>query len=293
MPIYYDMPLWRPPSEGRNLIIQATIGCSYNRCSFCSNYASKHFQMRPLEEVFHDIDVARREWPEADRVFLADGDAFMLPTDHLHRILDKLHASLPELTRVTAYATPDNVNRKSADELASLRARKLSLIYLGIESGDGEILKRIAKGASPGGIAKAITRAHDANIRVSAMVILGLGGRALSGQHIDATIALVNKAPPTYLSTLQLDLGRAEEPGFLARWGEPFEPLDDFAILHEQTRLIAGLNPPSPIIFRSNHASNALPLAGTLPKDRERLLSAIGQAQFGGIGVRPGFLRGL
>ena len=128
-------------------------------------------------------------------------------------------------------------------------------------------------------------------MKVSAMVILGLGGREYTERHIDATIDLVNTAPPTFLSTLQLDLQRAEEPGFLARWGKPFEQLDDNSVLDEMERLVAGLNPSSPIIFRSNHASNTLPLGGTLPKDRSKLLSAIAAAR-NGQGVRPRFLRG-
>ncbi|MEO5375801.1 MAG: radical SAM protein [Alphaproteobacteria bacterium] len=292
MPIRYDMPLYRPPSEGRNLIIQATLGCSYNHCSFCSNYYTKHFTVRPLEDVFADIDNAARAWPDADRVFLADGDALVLPTDHLHRILDRLHAALPDLARVTSYATPDNINRKSVEELRGLRERKLSLVYLGIESGEGEVLKRIAKGASPGGIGRAINRAREAGVRVSAMVILGLGGREYSERHVDATVALVNQAPPTYLSTLQLDLGRAEAPGFLARWGKPFQPLDDHAVLGEMHRLVAGIAPAHPIIFRTNHASNALPLRGTLPRDRDAILAVIDQARETGSGVRPAFLRG-
>lgn len=292
MPLRYDMPLYRPPSEGRNLIIQATLGCSYNHCSFCSMYISKHFTVRPLAEVFADIAAAAAVWPDADRVFLADGDALMLPADHLHRILDKLHDTFPGLTRVTSYATPDNINRKSIDELKSLRERKYSLVYLGIESGEGEVLKRIAKGASPRGIAKAINRAREAGIRVSSMVILGVGGEELSERHIEATIELVNQAPPTFLSTLQLDLDRAEAPGFLARWGKPFQPLDDHAIMGEMRRLVAGLNPTSPIVFRSNHASNALPLRGTLPKDRDRILDTIAGAMRTGYGLRPSFLRG-
>ncbi|MBF0094748.1 MAG: radical SAM protein [Alphaproteobacteria bacterium] len=291
MPLRYDMPLYRPPSEGRNLIIQATIGCSYNRCTFCSNYWTKTFRVRPLEEVFRDIDVAAAEWPDADRVFLADGDALMLPTDHLHRILDRLASALPQLTRVTSYATPDNVNRKSVEELTGLRESKLTLLYVGIESGHGEVLKRVSKGASPQGIGRAINRAREAGMKVSAMVILGLGGREYSDRHIDATIELVNNAPPTFLSTLQLDLQRAEEPGFLARWGKPFEQLDDMAVLDEMERLVTGLDPAHPVIFRSNHASNTLPLGGTLPKDRAKLLSAISDAR-SGRGVRPWFLRG-
>ncbi|VBB68996.1 Fe-S oxidoreductase [invertebrate metagenome] len=258
-------------------------------------YAHKEFRARPLENVFNDIDVGARDWPWADRVFLADGDAMVLPTDSLHQILDHLHARLPRLVRVSSYATPDNINRKPVEALAGLKARKLSLIYLGIESGHMDVLKRIAKGASPRGIAKAIHRAHDAGLKVSCMVILGLGGREYSEHHIAATVELVNSAPPTYLSTLQLDLRRAEMPGFMPRWekyGSRFQPLNDDECLDEMARLVTALEPPHPIIFRSNHASNALSLGGILPKDKEALLSTIALARHSGSGLRPRSLRG-
>ncbi|KAF0135500.1 MAG: Fe-S oxidoreductase [Rhodospirillaceae bacterium] len=263
MPIHYNMPLWRPPSEGNNLIIQATLGCSYNHCSFCSMYTDKTFRARPLAEVCRDIDAGARDWPQADRVFLADGDAMVLLTEHLYRILDHLHTRLPGLARVSSYATPDNI--------------------------------RIAKGASPKGIARAIQRAGEAGVKVSCMVILGLGGREYSEQHIAATAALVNAAPPAYLSTLQLDLYRAEAPGFVPRWekhGSRFQPLNDGECLDEMAHLIAALDPPRPIIFRSNHASNALPLGGVLPRDRAALLAAIALARDAGHGVRPRSVRG-
>jgi len=131
----YDEPLFRPPSEGENLIIQATLGCSFNRCSFCSMYRSKDYVERPLTEVFSDIEQAATSWPDASRVFLADGDALALPTEHLLEILAKLSASLPRLTRVTCYATPANILRKTPEQLARLKAHKLNLLYLGIESG--------------------------------------------------------------------------------------------------------------------------------------------------------------
>ena len=288
----YDLPLWRPPSEGRNLIIQATIGCSFNRCSFCSMYRGKEFRARGLDEVFADIEKAARIWPEAARVFLADGDALVLPAEQLHRILDKLAESFPALARVSSYALPANLIKKSLEELESLAARKLSLIYYGIESGSHEILKRITKGASPRAMAEGLAKAKAAGLKVSATAILGLGGRGLWQEHIDATADLVNRAAPTYLSTLQLGLEAGVREEFFRKFGEPFEFQDDGAILAEQARLIARLDPPSPVIFRSNHASNALPLAGTLPKDRERLLAEIAAAQAGEVPLRPDWARG-
>jgi 2-iminoacetate synthase ThiH len=294
----YDMPLYRPPSEGRNLIIQATLGCSFNRCAFCSMYRSKSYRPRPLDAVFRDIDAAARAWPGADRVFLADGDAMVLPADHLHAILDHLRARLPALTRVSAYATPANLLKKTPEELAGLKAAKLSLVYLGVESGSADVLRRITKGASANGHAKAIDKARDAGIKVSATVILGLAGAEGWEEHITATAALINRAPPTYLSTLQLYLEDDRLEPFLeqmTRDGRTFTFQDDAAILAEQRLFLEHLKPPRPVIFRSNHASNALALAGTLPKDRDRLLAQVTAAQtmMGGRGWRPAHIRAL
>lgn len=288
----YDFPLFRPPSEGGNLIIQATLGCSFNRCTFCAMYRTKTFQARPSEAVFADIAAAAKAWPGAQRVFLADGDALVLPTEDLLAICARLAATFPALQRVTAYATPLALLKKTPEELARLRAAKLSLVYLGVESGAPEVLKRVAKGASPRGIAEGIAKCHAAGIKVSATVILGLGGRTLWREHADATAALINRAPPTYLSTLQLQFHDDAEQGFRARFPE-FEPQDDKGALDELERLIAALVPPRPVIFRSNHASNALPLAGTLPKDRDALRAAIAQVRHGARAMRPDFLRGF
>ncbi len=291
--LVYDAPVWRPPSEGPNLIIQATLGCSFNHCAFCSMYKTKDFVVRPLDDVFRDIDEARREWPDARRIFLADGDALVLPTDHLLKILEKLAATFPGLQRVTCYATPINLLRKSADELRELRDARLTLVYLGIESGSPDILRRIRKGATPKSIVRSIHNARDGGIKVSATVVLGLGGRERWKDHMDGSADLVNAAPPTYLSTLQVYLEPIVKDDFMKLYGAPFEFQDDMAILAEQERFISRLAPPTPVIFRSNHASNALALAGNLPRDKDRLLSEIARARSGSGRIRPRFLRGL
>lgn len=296
--IRYDMPLYRPPSEGNNLIIQATLGCSFNRCAFCSMYRTKRYRPRPLEAVFADIDAAARAWPTAHRVFLADGDALTLPTDQLLAILERLRVRLPALARVSSYATPANLNGKSAEDLARLRAAGLTLVYLGIESGAPDILRRITKGATADGIARAVGKARDAGIKVSATVILGLAGAEGWREHIMATAALINRAPPNYVSTLQLFLEPERAEPFLeqmTRDGKPFIPQDDAAILDEQHLFLDGMDPPKPIIFRSNHASNALALAGTLPRDRTRLMAEVeaARAMLAGPGWRPPALRAL
>ncbi len=293
MTLLYDLPLFRPPSEADNLIIQATLGCSFNQCSFCAMYRSKQFVERPLADVFADIRRAAADWPDAHRVFLADGDALALPTEHLLAILRELAAALPRLTRVSCYATPGNLQRKSAEELALLREHKLNLIYFGIESGSDFILKKITKGATQRRMTEVLHKAHASGMKVSATVILGLGGSKHSDEHIDDTISLLNSAPVTYLSTLQLYLDESVEEEFHRKYGEPFEMPDDLAILKEQERLISSLNPPQPVIFRSNHASNALALAGNLPKDREKLLQQLREAIAGHRPLRPYYMRGL
>ena len=292
MPIHYDMPLYRPPSEGNNLIVQATIGCSFNHCTFCSMYVTKQYLARPLAEVFADIDSGARDWPMAHRVFLADGDALCLPTAELVEILDYLAARLPNLARVSAYATPKNLNQKSIDELASLREKKLTLVYMGIESGANEVLKRIMKGASQASHAKALARAREAGLKVSATVILGLGGKAGWEEHVAGTAELVNTEPPAYLSTLQLDLEPAVYARFMKRQEPGFEFQDDAGILAEQERLLSLMDPPRPVIFRSNHASNCLPLAGNLPRDREALVATVAAARAGLQPLRPRWIRG-
>lgn len=289
----YDMPLFRPPSEGDNLIIQATLGCSFNQCSFCSMYKQKRYQARPLADVRRDIQTAARDWPDAQRVFLADGDALALDTGQLLAILDELNQALPQLTRVSCYATPSNILHKSHAELQQLKDRKLRLLYLGIESGADMILKKVTKGASQRGIAEAMLKADASGMKVSGTVILGLGGQAYWQQHIDGTIELLNQAPITYLSTLQLYLDESAQAEFYARFVEAFQHQDDTAILREQHRLIQGLNPPKRLVFRSNHASNALALAGNLPTDQQRLLSQIEQALNGQLPLRPDYLRSL
>lgn len=288
----YDFPLWRPPSEGSNLIIQATIGCRFNQCSFCSMYKVKQFRERPLDEVFTDIDRAAARWPTAHRVFLADGDAYVLPTDTLAAICDRLKERLPLLQRVTAYATPFNILRKTPDEIGLLKDKRLGLVYLGIETGSDALLKKIAKGTARQ-MEEALHRAAEAGLKVSATVITGLGGRRYWQEHIDATVDLLGRAPVTYLSTLQLGLEDEVAPRFLERFGPDFEWQDDAGALAEIRRLVETLSPPQPVIFRSNHASNALPLAGTLPKDRAKVLEQIDQAVAGYRALRPSWARGL
>ncbi len=290
--LQYDFPLWRPPSEGDNLIIQATLGCRYNRCSFCSMYKEKGYRARPLDAVLADIDLAAGQWPEVRRVFLADGDAYTLPTEALLAIADRLKQRFLALQRISTYATPFNILAKSPEEIAALKTARLGLVYLGVESGSDRMLKAINKGSAKQ-MEAALTRARQTALKVSATVILGLGGQSRWQEHIEATAAMISRQPPAYLSTLQLVLDPAVAPGFFDRFGESFHWQDDRALLQELRLLIERLAPASPIIFRSNHASNALALAGTLPKDRDKLLAEIDLCLDGRTALRPRWLRGL
>lgn len=292
MLINYDLPLWRPPSEANSFILQATLGCSFNHCSFCSMYRTKAFAVRPLAPVQAEIQAMARAWPGVRRVFLADGDALAAPTDHLLAILAALRAAFPRLERTSSYALPANLLKKSVDELTQLREAGLALLYYGIETGSADLLKRITKGATPETMVTGLAKAKQAGLIISATVILGLGGQAYWREHVDATADLVNQVELDYLSTLQLMIDPSIHDEFHRKFREPFQEQDDQALLVEQARLIERLNPPAPLTFRSNHASNALALAGELPRDRERLLAQLRLALTGAVQLRPEWLRG-
>jgi len=292
----YTYPLYRPPSEANNLILQITEGCSFNRCSFCSMYRSKTFAEKPVEKVLDDITSAAQHNPDIRRVFLADGDALYRDTGTLLTILAKLYQSFPKLNRVSSYALPNNLIVKTSEELRTLYEAGLQLIYYGIETGSNELLKCITKGATSNKIIEGIQKASDAGLKVSATVILGLGGRHYWQEHIEQTAAMVNQLNLNYLSTLQLTLDEQIHDEYLekfSRRGRNFEPQSDLAILQEQKLLISLIQPTKPVIFRSNHASNALPLKGVLPKDRTMLQQQLNAASNDNSKMIPSWLRQL
>jgi radical SAM superfamily enzyme len=256
-------------------------------------YKTKRYTIRPLNEVRREIEALAHAYPNANKVFLADGDALALPTDHLAKLLRLLKTSFPRLSRVSLYATAQNFLEKSVDELKELRAGGLSLAYFGIETGNDELLSKIDKGVNADQMIEALRRAHEANIKISATVILGIGGIEHTREHVRDTAKLINATPITYLLTLQLGLEEGAKDRFLKAF-DSFTPLKDLQILQEQCELISLINPPQKIIFRSNHASNALHLAGTLPKDRDRLLDEINDALKVGEGAMvPRWMRGF
>lgn len=270
----YDYPLYRPPAEADSLIIQITLGCSHNSCTFCSMYKTKNFQVKGMEQIEDEIETFALNFPDTHRIFLADGDAMSLDTSYLLEVLKLLQKYFKNLRRVSIYASATNILKKSVSELKELKVNKLSLIYYGIESGNNILLKKINKGASKDEIISSLNLAKEADLKISATVILGLGGKEYSKEHIDDTAKLINQVKVTYLSTLQLGLEKSIKNRFLKAF-DSFTPLDDKEILDEQYRFISSLKPTNKVIFRSNHASNALPLAGTLPKDNEKLCTQI------------------
>lgn len=275
--INYSFPLYRPPAEADNVILQATYGCSHNQCTFCSMYKTKKYQVREISNLFKDIDTLAALYPDANKVFLGDGDALSLPTEHLIIVLQYLKHSFPRLSRVSVYATAQNVLDKSEEELRLLQANFLNLIYFGIETGNDDLLKKINKGVSAKQIIESLNKASVAKMKISATVILGIGGEEYTLEHIKDTAAIINASTINYLSTLQLGLENDVKERFL-KYFENFQMLNDYQILDEQKRFLELLSPVNKVIFRSNHASNALHLAGTLPKDTMRLLDELKSA---------------
>lgn len=289
----YEIPLYRPPSEANSLIFQITIGCSYNRCKFCYMYRGKRFRIKRTDVIKEEIDEASKYEPYTERIFLADGDALVIRTDMMIDILYYMRKRFAHLKRVSAYASPSNILDKSLSELRDIQEAGLKLLYIGVESGDDEILKMVDKGADRKDIIRSIKKAGEAGFRTSTTVILGLGGRERSRQHSENTASLVNEAEPDYLSLLTLMLGPFEE-NYINDVGGSLSLLDPIETLVEIREIIKGINIKG-VIFRTNHASNYLPLKGTLSEDKVRLINILNRAIEDPTGsyLRPEYMRGL
>ncbi len=291
----YEGRLYRPPSEADALIVQATIGCSWNRCTYCEMYRDKTYRERPPEEVVEEIrSVAAHLGPQAARIrklFVADGDALAMPVASWRPILEAARTHLPGLERVSAYATARNLLEKTEDELAELRALGLCRLYLGPESGDDRTLKAIAKGASAADHVEAARKAHAAGMDLSVIFLLGAGGRARSEAHARASARLATEMDPEFLALLTLTVVPGTPIHRLAERGT-FELPDPLGLLEEVRTFVAEAR-PTDALFRTNHASNYLPLRGRLPVDREPMLQAIDAALRGALPLRPEWARGL
>ncbi len=223
--LQYDEPVFRPPSEADSLILQATLGCSHNKCAFCGMYKMKAFRIRKFEDFQRDVNIVKKEYPEVRRVFLADGDALAIKTGQLQKILRLLYHSFPRLERVTSYANPSNLLHKSEAELQLLREEGLKILYFGVETGDDELLHRINKGATRAEVIEAGRKAVAAGFELSVTVILGLGGKERSEWNAQETATILNEIQPHYIGALTLMLGPFENY-FVSEVGEKWAPLE-------------------------------------------------------------------
>ncbi|MDH3974714.1 MAG: radical SAM protein [Deltaproteobacteria bacterium] len=275
-PINYNYPLFRPPSEARSLILQVTLGCSWNRCAFCEMYRSKEFSIRDEKAIFNEIEKVAQIEPHTRRVFLADGDAMMLPTESLLRVLDKIRGAFPGVQRISSYALPRNLLKKSASQLKELHEAGLKLLYVGIESGDDEVLKRIKKGETAETTIKGLLMAKAADIKSSVIIINGLGGAKLSEQHALGSAGVLNATQPEYASTLVISFPHGRER-FVQAFGNDYVHMSQRR-LFEEMRIFIEATTLECTVFRSDHASNYLSLKGILGRDKTALLDQIAYA---------------
>jgi len=287
----YEGRMFRPPSEARSYILQATIGCSHNLCTYCDMYRDKTFRVRELPEVLEDIEEAGRAYPRVHKVFVADGDALVMETPRWLEILGALDGAFPELRRVSAYATAQNLLEKEEDELRRLKDAGLSLLYIGPESGDEVTLRRVVKGNSFDDHALAARKAHAAGMKLSVIVLLGAGGIERTAEHARETARLITEMDPEYLSALTLTILPGTPIERMMEKGR-FE-LPDIEGLLAELRTMVAESSPTRALFRTNHASNYLPLEGRLPRDRDRIVASIDSALRGEIPLRPEYFRGL
>jgi coproporphyrinogen III oxidase-like Fe-S oxidoreductase len=256
-------------------------------------YRSKEYSERPWEEIKMEIDLAVEHMPNSGRIFLADGDALNLSTERMIQILNYLREKFPHLERISCYAMPQNILKKSPEDLKKMHDAGLTMFYIGIESGSDIILKKVTKGATGQTITRACQKAKDAGYTISCMIILGLGGKTYSKQHIEETAKVLSLSAPHYVGTLTLHLEDGIRDEFLTKFKEPFFPIDDSEALDELELLISKMEPSTEVVFRANHGSNAYPIGGTFPQDKQSMLQKISHLREHPELCRPVGLRGF
>ena len=283
----YAEPVYRPPSEAKSLIFQITIGCSFNECSFCDMYRNKEYSEKSWDEVKAEIGLMAKQLPDTTRIFLADGDALNLSTDYMVKIVEYLYNNFQKLERVSCYAMPMNLLKKTPEELKKMNEAGLNMLYLGIESGSDIILKKITKGATSETIIRACRKAIENGFTLSCIIILGLGGKTYSQEHIKETARVVNASSPHYLGTLTLILETGVKEEFLTKFGEKFHPINDDEALVELQNLVEQIDVKEKMIFRANHGSNAYNIGGTFPDEKNVILEKISWLKEHPENVRP------
>jgi radical SAM superfamily enzyme YgiQ (UPF0313 family) len=254
-------------------------------------YRTKEYVERPWEEIKYEIDMIAKYYPDTRRIFLADGDALNLPKDRMVEILKYLWANFLRLERISCYAMPKNILQKKDDELREIRAAGLQMMYVGIESGNDIVLKKVTKGATYKTILHACQKIKQHGYILSCMIIVGLGGKMYTREHIADTARILSETSPDYVGALTLHLEEGIYEEFMNKFGEPFLALDDLDILDELQRLISDFKPSRQVIFRANHASNVYSIGGAIPEDREKLLALIKSLKSHPDMLKPKFLR--
>ena len=293
MMLNYDAPLYRPPSEAKSLIFQVTLGCSFNECSFCDMYRSKEYSERSWDEVKGEIDLMAKTMPDTTRIFLADGDALNLSTDYMIQIVEYIYQKFPNLERVSCYAMPMNLLKKTPEELNMMNKAGLDRLYLGIETGNDIILKKVTKGATQSTMIKSCNKAKAAGFSLSCMVILGLGGSKYTKENAIDTAKVINAVQPDYVGALTLYLENGIKEEFLTKFEGEFERLTDSQAIDELELLISEIDVDNEIVFRANHGSNAYNVGGTFPQNKLEMLEKITWMKKHPEVVRPQGLRGF
>ena len=290
--MHYEGDIYRPPSEAYSLIIQVTVGCTHNDCTFCPSYKSKQFRLKPFDTILADLQEARKYYRSAQRIFLADGDAFCMSTDKLTHILRTIREVFPECERVGIYGRASQILSKSDEELDTLRQSGIGIIYIGAESGSDEVLRRVRKGETAQDIIKAVQKAESAGIKTSVTLISGLGGRELMVEHAVKTGEMITTMDASYVGFLTL-LVEPRAPIYAEVQSGAFELLSPLEVMDELEMIFENTHCISDTVFRSNHASNWLMLKGTLPRDKDMLLAQVREAKVNAGALRPDWQRSL
>lgn len=289
--IEYDPPVYRPPGEWRSFLVQATIGCSHNGCTFCGMYKGKKFRIRPMDDIIGDIREAAAFYNQYEKVFLCDGDAIVMKTEDLLEIIGEIKKDFPHCRLISTYAGPRSTLSKTPEELKILHEAGLGRAYLGIETGMESLLQSTNKGVSRAEMLEAGLRLRNAGIDLWGIILIGLGGKPLSMENARETAKIINEMQPNHLSAMNYTPVEGTKLGNQALRGE-FQVLSAKESLMETAELIRNLE-VSGMHFTSDHASNYLPLKGTLNEDRDKLLRLIDGAIGGKVAVRSEASRGL
>lgn len=289
--MHYEGMIIRPPSEANSILLQVTVGCSHNKCTFCGTFAGERFKIKSDEIVDQDIQFAKEYCRRQRRVFLCDGDALIIPQKRLVNILKKIEKNLTWVTRVGIYANTKSIQMKTSEELAELHQHGLSIAYMGLETGDDVTLKAVRKGATAEKMIAMGKKIREAGIKLSITVLLGLAGRERSMIHAQETGTVLSAIDPEYVGALSLmlipgtPLSNDHEKGIFPLL-EPDEMLKELRHMIAHTHLSRGL-------FHANHASNYLPIKARMPRDKERTIQQIDQALAGSIALKPEWMRAL